>query len=172
MPNTKKQFKNQKNSLPAKGTILDQLVVKKFALDLEIKGAFLKGLQEACRSHPDIQSIILYRFAVEDQDDFGFINILAFRPKKESKALIELAENFKFDRDLEYACIPMIVPKSDKKGLSTTKTFNTERKVKEVIKPYQDLNEYLEEVFDLFAEHLDLELSFGDSLNANIFKLT
>lgn len=172
MPNTKKQFKNPKNSLPAKGTILDQLVIKKAALDLEIKGNFTKGLQEACRSHPEIQAIVLWRFAIENDDEFGYVNILAFRPKKEMKALMELAENFKFDRDLEYACIPMITPKSATNPLSTTKTFNTERKVKELIKPYQSLNDYLEEIFDLFEEHLDLELSFGDSMTANIFKLT
>ena len=147
--------------------ILEELIKKKDALHKQINNSFLAGLKEVV-VYPEIQSIVVYKIAQMKDNAADFSYIFAFRPKKENKFLMELAEEFKFNKDLEHACIPLM-PEG---MLSTTKTYNTERKVKDLIKKYYKLNKQLNDIFNELSEDLDMQISLDDDFNANIFKLT
>lgn len=175
--------------------ILDDLIKTKELYKKQVKTSFIKGLAETINPN-EVQAIVVYKLphlqkvemerdcdcvykmgkqlkpnpSVMVNVDNTFDYVFAFRPLKERKDLIELAEAFKKDRDLEYACIPLSL--DDTNSFSTTKTFPTEKSVKALIKKYQKINDYLVYVFENLADDLDLEICCDENLVANIFKLT
>lgn len=175
--------------------ILEDLIKTKEQFRKQVKTSFTNGLKEMINPN-EVQAIVVYKLphlqkveierdcdcvykigkqlkpnpSVMVNVDNSYDYIFAFRPLKERKDLMELAEAFKKDRDLEYACIPLSL--HDTNSFSTTKTFPTEKSVKALIKKYQRINDYLVEVFDSLADELDLEICCDENLVANIFKLT
>lgn len=156
--------------------MLEILIKKKKDLKKEINNSFTTGLREVCSEYPEIQGIVLYKVIVDyDQFESGndlditYNYVLAFRPKKEYKQLLELAEAFKLDKGLEHACIPL---QDVGKDVSTTKFYSKTKDVVTLIRSYKKLSELLEYVFVELSDELEVELSLQNSMNANFYKLT
>lgn len=157
--------------------ILETLIKKKTDLHKEINNSFISGLREACSEYPEIQGIVLYKLIIDyDQfesgsdQDITYSYNLAFRPKKEYKQLLELAEQFKQDKNLEHACIPL--QDLHQRDCSTTKFYNKPKDVATLVRSYKKLNELLEYIFENLSDELEVQLSLQNSLNANFYKLT
>jgi len=160
-----------------KNNILETLIKKKTDLHKEINSTFITGLKEACQDYPEVQGIILYKVIIDydafesgSDQDITYSYSLAFRPKKEYKQLLELAEQFRTDKNLEHACIPLQdLHPSD---CSTTKFYSKTKDVITLIRSYKKLAEYIEYIFEELSDDLEVNLSLQNSMNANFYKLT
>lgn len=135
-----------------------------------LQNDFIKSLAIDVNSFSkEIQAIIVYKCIIDDFDSVRYS--FGFRPKKEYKHLLKLAEQFQHDRNLEHACIPLEYESFS--DLSTTKEFPLTKEIAKMIDKHSKLESFLQKTFTELGCYLPLAVSNSKNnfFVANVYKV-